>query len=63
MPHLRRPDKSGDLRVVLNVMIPRRLSAEQRQLTQQLADSLTADNLATSESVTQKLRRLFSGRA
>ena len=63
MPHLRRPDKSGDLRVVLNVMIPRRLSAEQRELTRQLADSLTPDNLSTSESVTQKLRRLFGGRA
>ena len=61
MPQLRRPDRHGDLRVVLNVLIPRRLSAEQRELTRKLADSLTAENLSTTESVTQKLRRLFGG--
>lgn len=63
MPQLRRPERRGDLRVVLNVLVPRRLTSEQRELTQQLADTLTADNLATSESVTQKLRRLFGGRS
>ena len=63
MPQLRRPDKRGDLRVVLNILVPRRLSHEQKALTRKLADSLTADNLATSESVTQKLRRLFGGRS
>ena len=62
MPQLRRPERRGDLRVVLNILVPRRLSAEQRELTRQLADSLTADNLTTTESVTQKLRRLFGGR-
>ena len=62
MPQLRRPERRGDLRVVLNVVVPRRLSAEQRELTRQLADSLTPDNLASSESVGQKLRRLFGGR-
>lgn len=62
MPQLRRPERRGDLRVVLNVLVPRRLSGEQRALTRQLADSLTPDNLATTESVTQKLRRLFGGR-
>lgn len=62
MPHLRRAEKHGDLRVVLNVLIPRRLNPEQRALTQQLADSLTDYNLSTTESVSQKLRRLFGGR-
>ena len=32
MPHLRRPERHGDLRVVVNVVIPRRLTAEQREL-------------------------------
>ncbi len=31
MPQLRRPERRGDLRVVVNVVIPRRLTAEQRE--------------------------------
>ncbi len=61
MPQLRRPGRRGDLRVVVNVVIPRRLSDEQRDLAQRLADSLTPANLGEPEGVAAKLRRLFGG--
>jgi molecular chaperone DnaJ len=52
---------SGDLRVVVNVVIPRRLKREQRELLERLADSMTEDNLRTEEGVFGKLRRAFGG--
>jgi molecular chaperone DnaJ len=52
---------TGDLRVVVNVVIPRRLKREQRELLEQLADSLTDENLRTEEGVFGKLRRAFGG--
>jgi molecular chaperone DnaJ len=62
MPHLRRPERRGDLRVFVNVLIPRRLTPEQRELLGTLADSLTPENLAAPETMTGKLRRLLGGR-
>ncbi len=59
MPTLRRHGKSGDLRVVVNVVIPRKLSKQQKKLLRQVADSMTAENLRSDESVVGKLRRLF----
>ena len=60
MPMLRRQGRFGDLRVVANVVIPRRLTAQQRDLLQQLGDSISADQLrADDESMVGKLRRLF----
>ena len=61
MPQLRRSERRGDLRVVVNVVIPRRLSEAQKQLAQQLADSLGPENLGEPEGVGAKLRRLFGG--
>ncbi len=49
----------GDLQVVVNVVIPRRLKRDQRQLLQRLSDSLTEENLRTEEGVFGKLRRAF----
>jgi molecular chaperone DnaJ len=60
MPSLR-GRRSGDLRVLANVVIPRRLSREQRELVQQLADSLGEANLASDEGVFGKLKRAFGG--
>src|SRR4051794_12049403 len=61
MPALRGRGR-GDLRVVVNVVVPRRLSKEQRRLVQQLADSLGEENLrAADESVFAKLRRSLRG--
>ena len=60
MPSLR-GRRSGDLRVVVNVVIPRHLKREQRELLEQLADSLTDQNLRTDEGVFGKLKRAFGG--
>jgi molecular chaperone DnaJ len=62
MPTLRR-GRQGDLRVVVNVVIPRRLSDEQRELLEQLKDTLTEDNLRSQESMFAKLRRVLGSQA
>ena len=59
MPRLRRPGRNGDLRVVVNVVIPRKLDKDQRRLAQELADSMTDENLRVDESLLGKLKRLF----
>ncbi len=56
MPPLRR-GRSGDLRVVVNVVVPRRLDKRQRKLLEELAESIGPENLASDESVFSKLRR------
>ncbi|HEY2768185.1 MAG TPA: molecular chaperone DnaJ [Solirubrobacteraceae bacterium] len=61
MPGLRRGH--GDLRVVVNVVVPRRLSAEQRELMERMHDTLTHENLRTDESVFSKLRRALRSQA
>jgi molecular chaperone DnaJ len=60
MPALR-GRRTGDLRVMVNVVVPRHLSREQRELYESLADSLSAHNLRTEEGVFGKLRRAFGG--
>jgi molecular chaperone DnaJ len=61
MPTLGR-GRRGDQRVVLNVVIPRKLSRRQRELLEELRDSLGPDNLrgAEEESLFEKVRRAFS---
>ena len=61
MPLLRRAGRTGDLRVVVNVVVPRNLDRRQRELLQQLADSITPENLDLHEGLGSKLRRLFGG--
>lgn len=61
MPQLRRPERRGDLRAVVNVIVPRRLDARQRELAGQMADSLGPENLELGEGLGGKLRRLFGG--
>jgi molecular chaperone DnaJ len=56
MPPLRR-GRHGDLRVIVNVVIPRRLDKRQKELLRELADSLSAENLSSEESMFTKLRR------
>ena len=60
MPALRGRHK-GDLRVMVNVVIPRRLKREQRELLQRLSDSLTDENLRSDEGMFGKLKRAFGG--
>ena len=62
MPDVRR-GRPGDLRAVVNVVVPRRLSHEQRELLQRLADSLTEENLRSEESVFARLRRALRSAA
>jgi molecular chaperone DnaJ len=58
LPPLRR-GPAGDLRVIVNVVIPRRLSAEQRELLERLGGTLTEENLRSEEGVFAKLRRVL----
>ena len=52
--------RRGDQRVVLNVVIPRNLTPRQRELLEELRDSLGEDNLRDSaESLFSKIRRAF----
>jgi molecular chaperone DnaJ len=60
MPTLHR-GRRGDLRVVVNVVIPRRLNEEQRELLEQLHGTLTEENLRSEESMFAKLRRTLRG--
>jgi molecular chaperone DnaJ len=62
MPVLGR-GRRGDLQVVVNVVIPRRLDERQRELLERLNQSLTAENLRSQESMFAKLRRAFGGQA
>jgi molecular chaperone DnaJ len=60
MPELR-SRRVGDLRVVVNVVIPKRLSKQQKQLLRDLDDALTDENHRLDEGVFGKLRRAFGG--
>ena len=42
-------------------MIPRRLSREQRDLLERLADSMTDGNLRSDEGMLSKLKRALAG--
>jgi molecular chaperone DnaJ len=58
LPSLR-GGRLGDLRVVVNVLIPRKLDARQRELLEELRDSLGPQNLDGRESMMDKLRRVL----
>jgi molecular chaperone DnaJ len=60
MPSLR-GRRRGDLRVVVNVVIPKHLSRDQRELLRRLADTMTDHNLKTEEGVFGKLKRALHG--
>jgi molecular chaperone DnaJ len=62
MPGLRR-GAQGDLRVVVNVLIPRRLTSEQRELLERFSETLTEENLRSEESMFAKLRRALRSQA
>jgi molecular chaperone DnaJ len=56
MPSVR-GGRRGDLRVLVNVVVPRRLDAEQRELLSRFNEALGEENLRMHESVLAKLRR------
>jgi molecular chaperone DnaJ len=62
MPSLR-GGRRGDLRVIVNVVVPRHLSDEQRALTEQLEQTLTDANLRSDGSLFSKLKRALRHQA
>ena len=60
MPPLQR-GRTGDLRVIVNVTIPRRLTREQRDMLERFSDTLSDDNLRADEGMIAKLRRVLAG--
>jgi molecular chaperone DnaJ len=60
MPPLSR-GRTGDLRIVVSVQTPRRLTREQRDLLERFADTLTEDNSRSEEGMLAKLRRALAG--
>jgi molecular chaperone DnaJ len=56
MPSLGR-GRRGDQRVVLNVVVPRNLQPDQRELLERFEATLTDDNMHEHESVLSRLRR------
>ena len=60
MPSLR-TGRRGEQRVVVNVVIPRKLSAEQRRMLERFTETLTDENLEDhgGESIFQRVRRAF----
>jgi molecular chaperone DnaJ len=61
LPPLQR-GRRGDLRVVVNVAIPRKLSKQQRRLLEELADSFEdSDAFASDEGMLSKLKRALAG--
>jgi molecular chaperone DnaJ len=53
--------RTGDLHVHVNVVIPRRLNREQRDLLERLAASLDERNLGSDEGMLAKLKRALAG--
>jgi molecular chaperone DnaJ len=53
--------RTGDLRVVVNVAIPRRLTREQRSMLEDFAATVTEDNLRSDEGMLAKLKRVLAG--
>jgi molecular chaperone DnaJ len=62
MPVLGR-SRRGDLRAIVNVVIPRRLSDEQRELLERFNATLREENLRSDESIFAKLRRALGSQA
>jgi molecular chaperone DnaJ len=60
MPPLGR-GRTGDIRVVVSVSIPRRLTKRQRELLTELNESLTDENLREDEGMLAKLKRALAG--
>jgi molecular chaperone DnaJ len=59
MPALQRRGRTGNLRAVVNVQIPRKLDRQQRALLKELADSIGPENLDGDDTLVGKLRRLL----
>jgi molecular chaperone DnaJ len=59
MPRLGR-GRQGNLRVVVNVIVPRKLNRRQRELLEELVGTLDGADAGTSETMLDKLKRLLA---
>jgi molecular chaperone DnaJ len=62
IPHLRRNGR-GDQKVIITVAIPRSLKPEQRELFEQLADTLGTEVLPQDRSFLDRFKDLLGGLA
>ena len=53
--------RTGDIRVVVNVATPRRLSRAQSDLLERFAETITDDNTRSDEGMLAKLKRVLAG--
>jgi molecular chaperone DnaJ len=53
--------RTGDIRVVVNVATPRRLTRAQRDLLERFAETITEDNSRSDEGMLAKLKRVLAG--
>ena len=53
--------RTGDIRVVVNVATPRRLSRAQKDLLERFAETITDDNTRSDEGMLAKLKRVLAG--
>ncbi|MFN2145416.1 MAG: molecular chaperone DnaJ [Anaerolineales bacterium] len=60
VPHLR-GDRRGDQLVIINVEIPKKVSAEQRELLEKLAESLGSEVRPQERSILDQVRDFFTG--
>jgi molecular chaperone DnaJ len=60
VPHLR-TDRRGDQLVIINIEIPKRVSDEQRELLEQLAESLGSEVHPQERSILDQVRDFFAG--
>lgn len=59
MPGLQRRGRTGDLRAVVNVQIPRKLDRHQRALLKELTESIRPEQFGGGDTLVGKLRRLL----
>ena len=50
--------RTGDIRIVVNVATPRRLSRTQKDLLERFAETITDDNTRSDEGMLAKLKRV-----
>jgi molecular chaperone DnaJ len=53
--------RTGDIRVVVNVATPRRLSRAQKEMLERFAETITDDNTRSDEGMLAKLKRVLAG--
>ncbi len=61
LPELRRPDRRGDLHVLVRVAVPKRLTREQRKALEQLAKAMDLDLHPQGSGLRKKLGEVLGG--